>query len=158
MSRLSRLMDVVSSVCRLLASLCLGTMACVVIYAVLARYLLGSAPAWSEEVPRLLLIWGALLGAVVAERNGSHLTAGVLPLVLHDAKRLAIIAKARALVSLLIHGTFAVAFYDFVSRTIYNKLPALKISVAVVYSSGVVAFSILTLVVLVGLLERRIER
>lgn len=150
-----RLGDAIAAVCQLGAGFCLVLMTGVVIHAVIARYLLGSAPAWSEELPRLLLIWGALLGAVIAERKGSHLTAGVFPLLVENSKVRQANAALVTVLSAVAYVLFCIAFYQFTLRTMRNTLPALHISVGWIYSAGIVAFALLALVAVVNLVTRR---
>ncbi len=43
----------------------------IVIFQVVTRYLLQNAPVWTEEVARYCMVWGGLLGATVAFKEGS---------------------------------------------------------------------------------------
>jgi TRAP-type C4-dicarboxylate transport system permease small subunit len=45
----------------------------IVLYAVFMRYVLNSAPFWSEEVARYLMVWMALLATSAAMRRGQHI-------------------------------------------------------------------------------------
>jgi len=60
----------------------LALMVVVVFSNVVARYVLSSALAWSEEVSRFMLIWLAFLGAVIAYIKGEHLGLDVMVKVL----------------------------------------------------------------------------
>jgi len=42
-----------------------------VVFQVVTRYLLHNAPVWTEEVARYCMVWGGLLGATVAFKEGS---------------------------------------------------------------------------------------
>ena len=42
-----------------------------VIFQVVTRYILQNAPVWTEEVARYCMVWGGLLGATVAFKEGS---------------------------------------------------------------------------------------
>jgi TRAP-type C4-dicarboxylate transport system permease small subunit len=57
-----------------------------VVWTVVSRYGLGRTPIWAEELPRLLLVWAAFLGAGGAEARGGHLSAGLLALVLGEGR------------------------------------------------------------------------
>ena len=48
------------------------TMTTIVFYGVIMRYIFKSAPFWSEEVSRYLLVWTSLLGASIAFENREH--------------------------------------------------------------------------------------
>jgi TRAP-type transport system small permease protein len=54
------------------ALLMLGLTA-VILYAVVARYFFNAAPAWSDEVPRVLFLWGTYIGIALATRRGQSL-------------------------------------------------------------------------------------
>lgn len=62
----------------------------VILYAVIARYFFNSAPAWSEEVPRVIFIWCSYLAVAVALRRGQTLRVMVLIERMRPAPRLAI--------------------------------------------------------------------
>jgi TRAP-type C4-dicarboxylate transport system permease small subunit len=57
-----------------------------VVWTVVSRYGFGRTPVWAEELPRLLLVWAAFLGAGGAEARGGHLSAGLLALVLGEGR------------------------------------------------------------------------
>ncbi len=57
-----------------------GLMAVVVIYGVIARYLVQNPSIWTEELARALMIWTAYLGISIALRRRGHL--GILFFVL----------------------------------------------------------------------------
>ena len=45
----------------------------VILYAVVARYFFNAAPAWSDEVPRVLFLWGTYVGIALAARRDKNL-------------------------------------------------------------------------------------
>lgn len=45
----------------------------VILYAVVARYFFNAAPAWSDEVPRVIFLWGTYVGIALAARRGKSL-------------------------------------------------------------------------------------
>ena len=45
----------------------------IILYAVVARYLFNASPAWSDEVPRVLFLWGTYIGIALAARRGQSL-------------------------------------------------------------------------------------
>ena len=45
----------------------------VILYAVVARYFFNAAPAWSDEVPRVLFLWGTYIGIALAARRDQSL-------------------------------------------------------------------------------------
>jgi TRAP-type C4-dicarboxylate transport system permease small subunit len=58
--------------------LILGVMAMLVIYQVLARYVLGDPPSWTEELARYLQVWLVLLAAPICLYRGMHLAVDYL--------------------------------------------------------------------------------
>lgn len=55
-----------------------AVMVLAVFYQVFGRYVIGRAPAWSEELARFLLLWLVLLGAAAALRTGGHISVTAL--------------------------------------------------------------------------------
>lgn len=45
----------------------------VILYAVVARYFFNASPAWSDEVPRVLFLWGTYIGIALAAKRGQSL-------------------------------------------------------------------------------------
>lgn len=45
----------------------------VILYAVVARYFFNAAPAWSDEVPRVIFLWVTYLAIAVAVKRGQTL-------------------------------------------------------------------------------------
>lgn len=45
----------------------------VILYAVVARYVFNASPAWSDEVPRVLFLWGTYIGIALAAKRGQRL-------------------------------------------------------------------------------------
>lgn len=54
----------------------------IVVYVVLSRYALSQTPRWSEELPRLILVWVTFFGVISAFIRGSHFRAGLTDLIL----------------------------------------------------------------------------
>ena len=52
-------------------------LAVIVVYVVLSRYALSQTPRWSEELPRLILVWVTFFGVISAFIRGSHFRAGL---------------------------------------------------------------------------------
>jgi TRAP-type transport system small permease protein len=48
-----------------------GAMLLLIIYQVVTRYILRNPPVWTEELARYCMVWGGMLGATVAFREGS---------------------------------------------------------------------------------------
>ncbi len=102
-----------------------------VIFQVVTRYLLHNAPVWTEEVARYCMVWGGLLGATVAFKEGSDPflvpppTKGN-PLWLSGARILRAIATVAFLGPILYHSD------KFLLRTWQRTTEALGIPTAFV--------------------------
>jgi TRAP-type transport system small permease protein len=56
----------------------IALMAVALCWQVFGRYVLGRAPAWTEELARYLMVWLTFLGAAAVLRSGGHLTVTAL--------------------------------------------------------------------------------
>ena len=74
MTRISVSLD---RVARGLGGVGIAILAAIVAWVVFSRYVLGATPRWSEELPRLILVWVTFLGVVSAFVRGSHFKAGI---------------------------------------------------------------------------------
>ena len=84
---LARVVDIVDRLTLGVSSLGVALFSAVVVYVALGRYVFGTTPYWSEELPRSLLIWSVFIGLVPATVRASHLNAGLLPLLVRNARR-----------------------------------------------------------------------
>jgi TRAP-type transport system small permease protein len=102
-----------------------------VVFQVVTRYILQNAPVWTEEVARYCMVWGGLLGATVAFKEGADPflvpppTKGN-PLWLSGAKILRAIATVAFLGPILYHSD------RFLLRTWQRTTEALGIPTAFV--------------------------
>ncbi len=137
------------------AAVMLGIMAAVVIYTVFQRYLLGRTPYWSEELPRLLLIWMAFLGAVAAAVRGGHLSAGLLPLLVRDERVLRLLALVRLTLTALFSIVMIKASFDLALLTSGQLTAALQISASWAYAACAVGFAGLAIVSISAMLTNK---
>jgi len=56
----------------------LATIAALVVYQVVARYMLGSPPSWTEELARFLQVWLVLLASPICLSRSMHLAVDYL--------------------------------------------------------------------------------
>ncbi|MGH1464820.1 MAG: TRAP transporter small permease [Cognatishimia sp.] len=75
------LAQVIDQSARIFGALLITVFATLVVYVVASRHLFSSTPRWSEELPRLLLVWVTFIGAVSAFARGTHFRAGLLQLI-----------------------------------------------------------------------------
>jgi TRAP-type transport system small permease protein len=139
-SALGRLADWMAAAALRAAALLLGAMALVIIFVVAQRYVFGRTPYWSEELPRLLLIWSAFLGAVAAARGHGHLSAGLLPLLLPNGAATRAIGYFRGLLVLAVCCVMAKASFDLTVLTAGHLTPALQISAGWSYAAAILGF------------------
>ena len=68
---LARSSDYLDAGCQWAATGFFGALLILVIFQVVTRYILHNAPVWTEELARYCMVWGGLLGATVAFKEGS---------------------------------------------------------------------------------------
>ncbi len=141
---LRRLLDVLAAL--LLAAVLLITGA-----RVFARYVLGEAMPWSEELTRLLFIWLVLIGAAGAR----HLRIDMVPARLgHGAAR----ARLEVAIALLSVGMLALLVwkgFGLIALTAYDRYTALDLSLQYLYWSLIVGGGLWIVTTLLSLLEPR---
>ena len=76
------LADRLDGLVRNLGALGVAVLAVMVFYVVISRYAVAKTPRWSEELPRLILVWVTFFGIVSAFIRGSHFRAGLTDLIL----------------------------------------------------------------------------
>ncbi len=101
----------------------LATIAVLVVYQVVARYVFGNPPSWTEELARYLQVWLVLLASPVCLSKGMHLAVDYLtPLLPPTAKR-----WVRSFIHLLV-GLFGLLLAVFGFRLL--PVAALQVSPA----------------------------
>ena len=76
------LADRLDGLVRNIGALGVAVLAAMVFYVVVSRYAVAKTPRWSEELPRLILVWVTFFGVVSAFIGGSHFRAGLTDLIL----------------------------------------------------------------------------
>jgi TRAP-type C4-dicarboxylate transport system permease small subunit len=124
-----------------------------VVFQVVTRYVLHNAPVWTEEVARYCMVWGGLLGATVAFKEGSDPflvpppTKGN-PLWLSGARILRAMATVAFLGPILYHSD------KFLLRTWQRTTEALGIPTAFITIAVPLAVAIIFFHLLAQLLGR----
>ena len=104
------LADRLDGLVRNIGALGVAVLAAMVFYVVVSRYAVAKTPRWSEELPRLILVWVTFFGVVSAFIRGSHFRAGLTDLILSPGALrraifvLAALAGGAFLIVLLITG------------------------------------------------------
>ena len=115
-----------------LAALLTAGIAGVVIWTVIARFVFSRTPAWTEELPRILMIWAVFLGVVWTTAKGVNLESGLLELWARGKLR----AAMRALSEVLVLGftvTLALTAAEMAEITWDSITPALETTAAIFY-------------------------
>lgn len=131
----SRLATRVSNLSLAVAAVGAAALAALVIYTVFMRWVVGQTPSWAEELPRLVLIWTALLGSVTCTQRCSHLNAGLLPLIVRSTGVRRTIGRATDIVLLVMLLVLAKAGWDLTLLTMSMTTTALKMPVGFMYLS-----------------------
>ncbi len=117
--------------CLLMTSLCV-----VVFTQVLARYIFEAPLTWSEEAARFLLMWLVMMSAAFAFKKNAHFAvrfaADRMPPPIQRA-----ITNTANLITILFIALFFVASILMVINSLGYTAPALKISMAIPYSSTI---------------------
>ena len=132
MSLLDRSAEWLARLCMGLAALLTAGIAGVVIWTVLARFLFSRTPSWTEELPRILMIWAVFLGIVWTTARGTNLEAGLLDLWARGRVR----AAMRLLSEILVLGftvTLAMTAAEMAEITWDSITPALETTAAIFY-------------------------
>jgi TRAP-type C4-dicarboxylate transport system permease small subunit len=125
--RIERLLDVV-------LGLMLLTLALALFYQVFGRYVIGRAPAWTEEVARMLVAWMAMLGTGACLRNGGHVAVGVLVNSVTPRVR-SILLAIRDIAVMATAGVMGWAGVRFAMLNADQESAALEIPMSIPYSA-----------------------
>ncbi|GGH32181.1 transporter [Alsobacter metallidurans] len=112
----------------------LSAAACVGLFQVLTRFVLGEPATWSEPLIRVLLIWMAYLGLASAVRAGSLVSVDLLYRLVSGPQRRAL----EAAIAVATMGLLAIlAWYgvDLTSRVRFQNLAGLEIPVSFAYAA-----------------------
>ncbi|GAB5377966.1 MAG: hypothetical protein AcusKO_44280 [Acuticoccus sp.] len=70
---IGRVLGTLDGALQVLGALCLAGLTALVLLQVVLRYVVGSVPAFTEEVARYAMIWMALTATAVGVRHGAHI-------------------------------------------------------------------------------------
>jgi TRAP-type transport system small permease protein len=152
--KLSRFEDLIERITLVIGSIGVAVFSASVIYTVALRFLLNRTPHWAEEVPRLLLIWVTFLGIVVSTARRSHLTAGILPLIVRNERAQSVLSMVADLCTISFMAIVAWTGWDLTSRTWTSLSTALQIPVAWTYLALPLCAALSCIVALIALLRR----
>lgn len=135
-----------TSLCEAVAGAGVLVLAALISATVFLRFVLGAPAHWAEELPRLVLVWSALVGAVVCSQRGSHLTAGIGPLLFRSPRLRARIDRFCNLLLVALFCIFAKAGWDLAMLTMGQTTAALQLPAGILYLAVPVACGALALV------------
>lgn len=121
--------------CLALAATGVAVLSALVIWTVFMRWVMGQPPHWAEELPQLLLVWSTLLAAVSCTRHRTHLSAGLLPLLVRSLRVQRITARFTDVLILIMLLMLAKAGMDLSMLTMRQTTTALQIPAGIVYLS-----------------------
>ncbi|OAH54523.1 TRAP transporter [Domibacillus aminovorans] len=129
-----RVNDVFNKLCGYLVALMMAVMTGLIFWQVIARYVLGSSLAWSEELSRFLMIYVVLIGASLALRNGRLLAVEVVPEMLNEKIRKWIVILTH-LISMIFYVILIVYGLDLAQKFSNQIAPGTGISMFIIYLS-----------------------
>jgi TRAP-type C4-dicarboxylate transport system permease small subunit len=136
--RIERVLDAV-------LGLMLLAVAATLFYQVFGRYVLGRAPAWTEEVARMLVAWMAMIGAAACLRSGGHIAVGALVDAVPPRVR-AVLLALRDAAMMATAGVLGWAGFRFAEMNGVQESPALEIPMTVPYASMCVGAVLMAIV------------
>ena len=152
---LERCNRLLAGFCELLAGLGVLVLAVLVTATVFLRFVVGSPPHWAEELPRLVLVWTTLVGAVVCSHRRTHLEAGIAPLLVRSPRYRRHIHAFNDLVLVALFALLGKAGWDLAQLTMSQTTTALQMPAGILYLAVPVGCAALALVHLGLLLQRR---
>ena len=138
--------------CLALAASGVAALSALVIWTVFMRWVMGQPPHWAEELPQLVLVWTTLLAAVSCTRNRTHLSAGLLPLLVRSVRIQRITGRITDAMILIMLLLLAKAGMDLTVITMRQTTTALQIPAGIVYLSVPLCCTAMALVQLEHLL------
>jgi TRAP-type C4-dicarboxylate transport system permease small subunit len=111
---------------------------------VITRYVLEYPLDWPEEMARILFVWVALLGAVLALRRGSHFSIGMLTdrLSAPARRRLGVVLRVALLAFIVLVAWLGL---DAAIRVRYQESAAMEISMSWAYASVPAGFGLMAI-------------
>jgi TRAP-type C4-dicarboxylate transport system permease small subunit len=113
-------------------------------YQVFGRYVIGRAPAWTEELARMLLAWMAMLGAGACLRTGGHVAVGAFVNAVPAGVR-ALLLMVRDVALLATAGVLGWAGARFAMLNGEQESAAMEIPMSIPYSAMAVGAVLMAL-------------
>ena len=143
---LTRISYHLSAVSKVFVGVACAVLAVLVTIVVFQRFITHTTPRWAEELPRLVLVWSAFIGAVACSRDRSHLMAGLLPFMVKSPRVLATVDRINHVLTTIGLIILGWAGWHLAQMTMGQMLPATEVSAGVVYLALPVACAITAVV------------
>ena len=134
MSNIINLKDKIESCCAVSAGILMILMSGIAIWQVFSRYVLNSPSTSTEELLRYLMIWMGYLGAAYCFGKNNHLSITLLENKLKNKKYYYLKFLQLILTTLVIIVVGIYGGIYFVTSSIEQTSPSLRISMSIVYS------------------------
>ncbi len=140
-NQLNRIGDYLNKVIKALIFIMFAAMTVIITLQIICRVFF-SALSWTEEMSRYLLVWGSLMAATVAYKQGSHIAISFLVERLNsrNQKSITILANILIIIFFLIGIIYSI---KMISLQIFQTSPALLIPMRTIYLCLPLSFSIM---------------
>ena len=130
-TQLNKISDYINSIIKVFVFLILAAMTIIITMQIICRVFF-TALSWTEELSRYLLVWGSLLAATVAYKQGSHIAITFIIEKFKDHKRkvITILSNIITIIFFLIGIYYGIRM---ISLQIYQTSPALLIPMRIIY-------------------------
>lgn len=152
---LARFNRQLTTFCEAVAGAGVLVLAVLVTATVFLRFVVGSPPHWAEELPRLVLVWITLIGAVACSQRRTHLNAGIAPLLIRSVRRREQVGRFNDLLLVALFGVLGKAGWDLAQLTMSQTTTALQMPAGILYLAVPVCCAALAIVHLGLLLQGR---
>ncbi|MEA1940130.1 MAG: TRAP transporter small permease [Candidatus Caldatribacteriota bacterium] len=148
--KLKEIGDYLNSIIKIFIFLMLAAMTIIITAQIICRVFF-TALSWTEELSRYLLVWGSLLAATIAYKQGSHIAINFIVEKLKDKRRktITIFTNIMTIIFFLIGINYGI---KMISLQIFQTSPALLIPMKIIYLCLPLSFSIMLYYGIVNLL------
>lgn len=130
----SRMATVLQRGLDVLLGLTLAVITLSLIYQVFGRYVLHSAPGWTEELSRLLIVWVAMLGSAACLRTGNHIAISALLIAVpHRVQAALLLVRDAAILACM--GVLAWSGFNYALLNHSQESPALELPMSIPYAA-----------------------
>lgn len=123
------------------------------VWQVFGRYVLDSAPGWSEELARFLMVWVTMLGSAAVMREHGHISVAVLVDALPPRARSVLLAARDAVVLATVYVLLAYGI-DLAALLSVRLSAAFEVPMALPYAALPAGAGLIGLAVIIARLTR----